>query len=345
MSSIHIGSAETLLRVEGLTKVFHTSAGDVRALSDVSFDVRRGSLMGLVGESGSGKTTLGRCLLRLIEPTAGKVVFDGVDITRLDARSLKAMRKRMQIIFQDPFSSFNPRMRIRQIIGEALIAHGIGRSPRERDDIAAGLLEEVGLSADHLSRYPHEFSGGQRQRIGIARALAVEPEFLIADESVSALDVSVQAQILNLLQDLRDRRGLTILFIAHDLSVVEYLCDEMVVLYLGRVAETGPSETVYGTPAHPYTRALLSAIPTIDPAHRCGRQILAGDIPSPLSPPSGCVFRTRCPYAIERCGEVVPPLAPVETAGHQAACIRMEELVVSNRSSTVTPVKAVAGAG
>ncbi|WP_132374025.1 ABC transporter ATP-binding protein [Paraburkholderia sp. BL9I2N2] len=315
-------STEVLLRVEGLRKVFHTSSGDVQALSDVSFDVRRGSLMGLVGESGSGKTTLGRCLLRLVEPTAGKVIFDGMDITRLDARGLKAMRKRMQIIFQDPFSSFNPRMRIRQIVGEALIAHGIGRSRRERDDIAAGLLEEVGLSADHLSRYPHEFSGGQRQRIGLARALAVEPEFLVADESVSALDVSVQAQILNLLQDLRDRRGLTILFIAHDLSVVEYLCDEMAVLYLGRVAEMGPSEAVYGTPAHPYTRALLSAIPTIDTARRCGRQILTGDIPSPLSPPSGCVFRTRCPHVIERCGEVVPKLTAL-SGRHQAACIRI----------------------
>lgn len=316
---------EPLLRVEGLTKVFSTSAGDVQALGDVSFDVRRGSLTGLVGESGSGKTTLGRCLLRLVEPTAGKVIFDGTDITGLGTRALKAMRKRMQIIFQDPYSSFNPRMRIRQIIGEALTAHGIGRGRRDRDDIAAGLLEEVGLSGDHLSRYPHEFSGGQRQRIGIARALAVEPEFIIADESVSALDVSVQAQILNLLQDLRDRRGLTILFIAHDLSVVEYLCDEMVVLYLGRIAEAGPSEAVYRTPAHPYTRALLSAIPTIDPAGRGGRQILAGDIPSPLSPPSGCVFRTRCPHTVERCAETVPPLATV-TDRHQAACIRIGDI-------------------
>ncbi|MEM5435866.1 ABC transporter ATP-binding protein [Paraburkholderia diazotrophica] len=336
MSSTRLESCEALLRVEGLTKLFHTSAGDVHALTDVSFDVRRGSLMGLVGESGSGKSTLGRCLLRLIEPTAGKVVFDGTDVTRLDERKLKALRKRMQIIFQDPFSSFNPRMRVRQIIGEALIAHGIGRNRRERDELAAGLLEEVGLSADHLSRYPHEFSGGQRQRIGLARALAVEPEFLIADESVSALDVSVQAQILNLLQDLRDRRGLTILFIAHDLSVVEYLCDEMVVLYLGRVAEAGPSETVYRTPSHPYTRALLSAIPTIDPGQRCSRQILAGDIPSPLSPPSGCVFRTRCPYVIERCGEIVPPLTSLST-GHQAACIRLDDILASGATALQTP--------
>jgi len=323
--SVPVPTSEPLVRIAGLTKTFETARGPLHALSEVSFDIPRGAVVGLGGESGSGKTTLGRCLLRLIEPTSGSVRFAGTELTGLDARGMKAMRKRMQIIFQDPFSSFNPRMRIRQIIGEALIAHGIGRSRRERNDMAAGLMEEVGLSPDHLSRYPHEFSGGQRQRIGIARALAVEPDFLIADESVSALDVSVQAQILNLLQDLRDRRGLTILFIAHDLSVVEYLCDEMVVLYLGRVAETGPSEAVYGEPAHPYTRALLSAIPTIDPAERKGRQILAGDIPSPLSPPSGCVFRTRCPHAIERCAETVPPLVPVTTR-HEAACIRIGDI-------------------
>ncbi|TPW30659.1 ABC transporter ATP-binding protein [Pararhizobium mangrovi] len=314
-----------LVSIEGLGKTFPTSAGDVQALSDVTFNIERGSLIGLVGESGSGKTTLGRCLLRLVEPTAGRVVFDGTDITALDQRGLKAMRKRMQIIFQDPFSSLNPRMRIRQIVGEALVAHGIGRNRRERDDIVAGLLEEVGLSADHMGRFPHEFSGGQRQRIGIARALAVEPEFIIADESVSALDVSVQAQILNLLQDLRDRRGLTILFIAHDLSVVEYLCDEMVVLYLGRVAETGPSDDVYRLPGHPYTRALLSAIPTIDPEGRQARQILAGDIPSPLSPPSGCVFRTRCPHAIDACAEKVPEPHSISSR-HHAACLRLGEI-------------------
>ncbi|HET7414022.1 MAG TPA: oligopeptide/dipeptide ABC transporter ATP-binding protein [Pararhizobium sp.] len=316
---------DALIRIEGLSKVFPSAHGDVKALTDVSFAIRRGSLLGLVGESGSGKTTLGRCLLRLVEPTGGKVVFDGTDITTLDARRLKAMRKRMQIIFQDPFSSLNPRMRVRQIIGEALTAHGIGLNRRKREEIIASLLEEVGLSADHMGRYPHEFSGGQRQRIGIARALAVEPEFIVADESVSALDVSVQAQILNLLQDLRDRRGLTILFIAHDLSVVEYLCDEIVVLYLGRVVETGPSEAVYEKPAHPYTRALLSAIPSIEPDAAHSRQILKGDIPSPLSPPSGCVFRTRCPHAIERCGEAIPP--PIDVGQrHQAACIRIGDI-------------------
>ena len=313
-----------LLSIRGLTKTFPTPRGDVHALEDVSFDIPRGAVVGLVGESGSGKTTLGRCVLRLIEPTSGSVQFDGVDLIGLGAAAMKAMRKRMQIIFQDPFSSLNPRMRVRDIIGEALIAHRIGRSGRERRDIVASLLEEVGLAADQMGRFPHEFSGGQRQRIGIARALAVEPEFIVADESVSALDVSVQAQIINLLQDLRDRRGLTILFIAHDLSVVEYLCDEVVVLYLGHVAERGRGAAVYGAPAHPYTRALLSAAPVPDPAAERHREILSGDIPSPLDPPSGCVFRTRCRYAIEGCAEVLPP--PVDLgARHDAACIRIGE--------------------
>jgi peptide/nickel transport system ATP-binding protein len=234
---------------------------------------------------------------------------------------MKALRKRMQIIFQDPFSSLNPRMRVRDIIGEALIAHRIGRGPRARRDIIAALLEEVGLAPDQMSRFPHEFSGGQRQRIGIARALAVEPEFIVADESVSALDVSVQAQILNLMQDLRDRRGLTILFIAHDLSVVEYLCDEVVVLYLGRVAERGEGRAVYGAPAHPYTRALLSAAPVPDPDAARDREILKGDIPSPLDPPSGCVFRTRCRYAAPGCAAEVPSLREV-APGRFSACVR-----------------------
>jgi oligopeptide/dipeptide ABC transporter ATP-binding protein len=314
-----------LLRIRDLTKVFPTARGDVHALEGVSFDVPRGSVVGLVGESGSGKTTLGRCILRLIEPTSGSIEFGGTEITRLDASAMKAMRKRMQIIFQDPFSSLNPRMRVRDIIGEALIAHHIGRSSRERRDLVAALLEEVGLSADQMSRFPHEFSGGQRQRIGIARALAVEPEFIVADESMSALDVSVQAQILNLMQDLRDRRGLTILFIAHDLSVVEYLCDEVVVLYLGHVAERGQGQAVYAEPGHPYTRALLSAAPVPNPEIVRQREILAGDIPSPLDPPSGCVFRTRCRYAVEACAQVLPP--PVELGPrHDAACIRIGEI-------------------
>jgi len=313
-----------LVSISGLTKTFVTLRGDLHALDDVSFDIPRGAVVGLVGESGSGKTTLGRCLLRLIEPTSGSVRFDGTEITKLDTRAMQAMRKRMQIIFQDPFSSLNPRMRVRDIIGEALVAHRIGRSGRERRDMIAALLDEVGLKADQMGRFPHEFSGGQRQRIGIARALAVEPEFIVADESVSALDVSVQAQILNLMQDLRDRRGLTILFIAHDLSVVEYLCDEVVVLYLGRVAERGDGRSIYAAPAHPYTRALLSAAPVPNPDAQRQREILRGDIPSPLHPPSGCVFRTRCRYAIEKCAGTIPPAVDLGPR-HDAACLRIGE--------------------
>lgn len=317
-------NAQPLIRIENLSKSFPTARGPLHALEDVSFDIPAGSVVGLVGESGSGKTTLGRCLLRLTEPTAGSVFYEGVDITRLDAKAMKAMRKRMQIIFQDPYSSLNPRMRVRDIVGEALIAHGIGANARERRDRVAALLEEVGLSADQMGRFPHEFSGGQRQRVGIARALAVEPEFIVADESVSALDVSVQAQILNLMQDLRERRGLTILFIAHDLSVVEYLCDEVVVMYLGRIAERGPGSEVYAHSAHPYTRALLSAAPVPDPTAELNRTILQGDIPSPFEPPSGCVFRTRCQYAVEACAEAVPPQVALGSQ-HHAACLRIGE--------------------
>ncbi len=314
-----------LLNIKGLSKTFPTAAGLVQALSDVSFDIPKGSIVGLVGESGSGKTTLGRCVLRLIEPSAGEVRFDGEDLIRAPGSALKAFRKRMQIIFQDPYSSLNPRMRVRDIIGEALIAHRIGASRADRRAIVASLLEEVGLEADHMTRYPHEFSGGQRQRIGIARALAVEPEFIVADESVSALDVSVQAQILNLIQELRDRRDLTVLFIAHDLSVVEYLCDEIVVLYLGRVVETGPARDVYGNPRHPYTRALLSAAPVPDPTAIRAREVLQGDIPSPLSLPSGCVFHTRCRHATGDCASRLPGIEAVGQAQH-AACLRLGEI-------------------
>lgn len=307
-----------LLSISGLGKFFPTSAGDIHALHDVTFDIPRGSIVGLVGESGSGKTTLGRSILRLIEPTSGNVKFDGQDILSLKPKEMRKMRQRMQIIFQDPFSSLNPRMKVRNIIEEGLITHGLGGSANNRRDIVVSLLEEVGLRADHMTRYPHEFSGGQRQRIGIARALAVEPEFIVADESVSALDVSVQAQILNLLQDLRERRNLTMLFIAHDLSVVEYLCDELVVLYLGRVVETGKTDIIYDNPAHPYTRALLSAAPIANPRARRNRQILSGDIPSPLNPPSGCVFRTRCSQVIDICSQTKPILSGFE--GRTVAC-------------------------
>ncbi|WP_128255603.1 ABC transporter ATP-binding protein [Falsirhodobacter deserti] len=315
---------QPLLQVRNLTKHFHTPSGTVHAVEDVSFDIQRGSITGVVGESGSGKTTLGRALLRLIEPSAGSVHFDGTDITALPSARMRDMRQRMQIIFQDPMSSLNPRLKVGDLIAEGLRAYGIGTRSQRRDRVAA-LLEEVGLSADHMDRYPHAFSGGQRQRIGIARALALEPEFIVADESVSALDVSIQAQVLNLLLDLRERRNLTMLFIAHDLSVVNYLCDQVAVMYLGRLMEFGPSEAIHRDPAHPYTRALNSAIPQPDPRAARNRQPLRGDIPSPLSPPSGCVFRTRCDHAIPACAETVPPACPVGPE-HDSYCIRTEDL-------------------
>lgn len=316
---------DILLQVEGLTKRFHGRGGRiVHAVENVSFSVRRGTTVGLVGESGSGKTTAGRSILRLTEPTAGRAVFDGVDLFKLSDCEMKAYRKRLQIIFQDPFSSLNPRLRVDAIIDEALSAacHPKGRARAAR---IAELLDLVGLRPEHGRRFPHEFSGGQRQRIGIARALAVEPDFIVADEPVSALDVSVQAQILNLIGDLQQRLGLTMLFIAHDLSVVEYLCDDVVVMYLGRVMERGPSRQVYANPRHPYTRALLETVPVPDPTRRRTHAPLQGDIPSPLDPPSGCVFRTRCPYAIDACAKARPP---EETVGpdHHVACIRHREI-------------------
>jgi oligopeptide/dipeptide ABC transporter ATP-binding protein len=314
----------TLLSVRNLEKQFPTSSGTVRALSDVSFDVRRGCILGIVGESGSGKTTAGRCILRLIEPSGGEAIFDGVDLFKLSEKELRAYRRRLQIIFQDPYSSLNPRMRVGDIIGEAIDTHRLARGAAREERIAQ-LLGRVGLKPEHARRYPHEFSGGQRQRIGIARALAVEPELIIADEPVSALDVSVQAQVLNLMQELQQQLGLTMVFISHDLSVVEYLCDDIVVLYLGRIMEMGPAQEVYANPRHPYTQVLLSAVPVADPRAKRDRIILKGDIPSPLNPPSGCVFRTRCPYAVQACAEIVPPREDV-SRDHSVACIRQAEL-------------------
>jgi|TARA_B100000780_G_scaffold82880_1_gene56640 oligopeptide/dipeptide ABC transporter ATP-binding protein len=313
------------ISIENLTKTFHTNAGKVQAVNDVSFILRKGSIVGLVGESGSGKTTLGRCILRLIEPSSGSVNLEGTNLLKLNNSKLRAMRKRMQIIFQDPFSSLNPRMRVQDIIAEGIKVHDKLISKKDRLIRVAELMEEVGLQAEQMSRYPHEFSGGQRQRVGIARALAVNPEFIVADESVSALDVSVQAQILNLMLSLRDKHNLTILFIAHDLSVVEYLCDEVVVLYLGKIVESGNAKEVYSNPQHPYTRALLSAVPIPDPRANIDREILKGDMPSALSPPSGCVFRTRCKYADERCLETIPPTVNIND-GHSAACLKLGEL-------------------
>ena len=299
----------------------------VRAVDGVTFSVGPREIVGVVGESGSGKTTLGRAVLQLIRPTSGSVRFEGREITDLPAGDAAALRRRMQIVFQDPFASLNPRMRVGDAIAEGLHLHHLGeRSARPRR--VRDMLERVGLPASAAERYPHEFSGGQRQRIGIARALAVEPSFVVADEPVSALDVSIQAQIINLLGDLQAEMGLSILFISHDLSVVEYLCDRVVVLYLGRVVEVAPVEALYGAPRHPYTRALLDAAPVLDPSARRDRIALKGELPSPLAPPSGCVFRTRCPFAEARCAETVPPL---ESAGpgHLVACIRTGEIDLS----------------
>ena len=324
--AVQAPNSEVLLEVKNLRKYFPIRGGifsrvvaNVKAVEDVSFNVQRGEVVGLVGESGSGKTTVGRSILRLIEPSAGEVLFDGVDVTKLSKGQMREYRKRMQIIFQDPFASLNPRMSVGDIIGEAMTIHNLARG-KDREQRVAQLLERVGLSPSHMRRYPHEFSGGQRQRIGIARALAVDPQFIVADEPVSALDVSIQAQVVNLLQDLKDELGLTLLFIAHDLGVVEYISDHVIVMYLGRIMEIAPAMELYANPNHPYTEALLSAVPIPDPTVKRDRIILQGDIPSPINPPSGCVFRTRCPIATKECAEVVPPLVEV-SPGHFKACI------------------------
>lgn len=308
-----------LVSIRGLTKRFGKAPALVHAVEDVSFEIAPGEVVGLVGESGSGKSTIGRLILRALDPTAGAIAFDGREIGGLSPRELRPLRRRMQMVFQDPFASLNPRLRVKDIIGEALDAHGLAQGP-ERSKRIGELLETVGLDAGHAGRFPHEFSGGQRQRIGIARALAVRPDLIVADEPVSALDVSVQAQVLNLLQDLRRRSGMAMLFISHDLDVIELMCDRIVVLYLGRVMEIGPTEEVCRRPRHPYTQALLAASPKPDPDAPRTRKLLQGDIPSPLSPPSGCVFRTRCPLAKEDCAGAVPAM---RTAGpdHRFACI------------------------
>lgn len=293
----------------------------VKAVDGLTFDVGRGQIVSLVGESGSGKTTAGRSILRLVEPTSGSVVFDGTDLLSLPPAELRDRRRRMQIIFQDPFASLNPRMSVGRIVAEGLKLHGIGTGSADRQARVAALLERVGLNADHMRRYPHEFSGGQRQRIGIARALAVEPDFILADEPVSALDVSIQAQVLNLLQDLRQDLGLTMVFIAHDLSVVEYLSDRVGVMYLGRLMEIGDRREIYANPRHPYTQALLSAAPVPRPGARRDRIMLTGETPSPIDPPSGCVFRTRCPIAEADCAAIIPALTPL-SGTHQIACIK-----------------------
>jgi oligopeptide/dipeptide ABC transporter ATP-binding protein len=332
MSDAGLAAGEPKLAVRNLRKWFDASGGPfraartvVRAVDDVSFDVRTGETVGLVGESGSGKTTIGRCILRLIDPSDGEIRFEGEDITHLPERRLRRFRLRAQPIFQDPFASLDPRMRAGDIVAEPLVVHGLAGDREGRRQRTADLLRQVGLAPELMNRYPHEFSGGQRQRIGIARALAVDPSFIVADEPVSALDVSIQAQIVNLLRDLKRRLRLTMLFIAHDLAVVEYLSDRIVVLYLGRIMEVGPARELCASPKHPYTEALLSAVPTVDATRNRPRIVMSGEIPSPINPPSGCVFRTRCIYALAACAETVPTLRPTGP-GRLKACIRDDVL-------------------
>jgi oligopeptide transport system ATP-binding protein len=341
-TSTEARNGKTLVKVDDLKVYFPIRAGflqrtigHVRAVDEISFEVRRGETLGLVGESGCGKSTTGRAVIRLNKPTAGQVHFDGVDLYSLNANDLRRLRRRMQIIFQDPYSSLDPRMTVNSIISEPLETHSLKKGSAKRARVAE-LLEMVGLDPRYVNRYPHEFSGGQRQRIGVARALAVEPEFIVCDEPISALDVSIQAQVLNLLTDLRTQLGLTYLFIAHDLSVVKHISDRVAVMYLGKIVEIGPPETLYAGPGHPYTRALLSAVPVPDPVteRRRKRVILKGDVPSPVNPPSGCRFHTRC-WLYERLGKPEncrtddPPLRTL-AGDHQAACHYAEDALKSD---------------
>ena len=321
--------SDVLLDVRNLVKHFTVGGGLfggppglVRAVEGVSFTLNRGETLGLVGESGCGKTTTGRCILQLERPTSGQVLFEGRDLTTLDQSELRAVRRRVQVIFQDPYSSLNPRMTVGEIIGEPLGVHGLVKGAGARRDRVRDLLRHVGLLPQHAGRYPHQMSGGQRQRVGIARALAMEPALIICDEPVSALDVSIQAQIINLLEDLQAEFGLTYLFIAHDLAVVRHISDRVAVMYLGKIVEMADRKTLYDDPLHPYTRALLSAVPIPDPELEARRErvVLRGEVPSPLNPPPGCVFHPRCPIAIDRCRQVVPELREVKP-GHWGACL------------------------
>jgi oligopeptide transport system ATP-binding protein len=318
---------EPLLRVQNLVKQFPITGGilgrvvdRVHAVDGVSFDLAAGETLGVVGESGCGKSTTGRCILRLIEPTAGEVWFEGKSVTKASKEELRALARDMQIIFQDPYASLNPRMSVAAIIGEALTIHKLTKTPQEYEARIVQLLETVGLNADHMRRYPHEFSGGQRQRIGIARALAVNPKLIVCDEAVSALDVSIQAQVINLLEDLQEQFSLTYIFIAHDLSVVEHISDRVAVMYLGRIVEIAPAQALYTTPKHPYTEALLSAVPIPDPSIKRKRIPLVGDVPSPIKPPSGCHFHTRCPIAQKPLCNTEKPVLKQAGDGHFVAC-------------------------
>ena len=329
---------QPLLEVEGLKKyyplrggVLGGKIGEVRAVDGVSFTVRKGETLGLVGESGCGKSTLGRTVLRLEDPTEGRILFDGTDLAEAAGPELFRLRREVQIIFQDPYSSLNPRMTVGEIVREPLLVHRIGTKEEQVEKVRE-LLETVGMASETLDRYPHEFSGGQRQRIGIARALALDPKLVIADEPVSALDVSVQSQVLNLMVRLQRERGLTYVFISHDLSVVEHVSDTVAIMYLGRIVEQGPVEQIFEHPAHPYTRALLESVPAPDPRRRRGVVPVQGESPSAVSPPPGCAFHPRCPFAEAACREAVPPLEPLskptadQTGPHVAACIRKHEI-------------------
>ncbi|MBM6743860.1 ABC transporter ATP-binding protein [Drancourtella massiliensis] len=316
---------QPLVQVKHLCKYFKVGRhADLKAVDDVSFDIYKGETVGLVGESGCGKSTTGRCMIRLYEPTKGEVIYDGKDITKLSKAEQKEFCRKVQMIFQNPYASLNSRMTVKEIVGEGLKQHGVPKN--EIDKRVQALLETVGLNKDHMSRFPHEFSGGQRQRIGIARALSVDPEFIICDEPISALDVSIQAQVINMLKDLQEERGLTYLFVAHDLSVVKYISDRVVVMYLGMVVEQAETEELYSNPQHPYTKALLSAIPEADPDKaKANRRIpIKGEIPSPINPKQCCRFAERCEYATDRCFNEVPELREV-CPGHKVACHLMDE--------------------